>query len=54
MIQVDRVFKQFRGEFLGKSSPVHFFWGNFDLAVTRFSGRRGRCGRGQLSTLTST
>jgi hypothetical protein len=41
LIQVDRVFKQFRGEFLGKSSPVHFFWGSFDLAVTRFSGRRG-------------
>ena len=36
----DSVFKQFRGLFLGKSSPVHFFWGSFDLAVTRFSGRR--------------
>jgi hypothetical protein len=33
------VFKQFRTGFLGKSSPVHFFWGSFDLAVTRFSGR---------------
>ena len=32
--------KQFRTRFLGKSSPVHFFWGSFDLAVTRFSGRR--------------
>ena len=31
---------EFRGEFIGKSSPVHFFWGSFDLAVTRFSGRR--------------
>jgi hypothetical protein len=41
LIQVDRVFSIFRGEFLGKSSPVHFFWGSFDLAVTRFSGRRG-------------
>ena len=40
LIQADRVFKQFRGAFLGKSSPVHFFWGSFDLAVTRFSGRR--------------
>jgi hypothetical protein len=40
LIQADRVFKQFRGRFLGKSSPVHFFWGAFDLAVTRFSGRR--------------
>ena len=35
----DRVFRQFRTGFLGKASPVHFFWGSFDLAVTRFSGR---------------
>jgi hypothetical protein len=35
----DRVFKEFRARFIGKSSPVHFFWGSFDLAVTRFSGR---------------
>lgn len=34
------VFEQFRAEFIGKSSPVHFFWGSFDLAVTRFSGRK--------------
>ena len=34
------VFERFRGGFIGKSSPVHFFWGSFDLAVTRFSGRR--------------
>lgn len=40
LIQVDRVFKAFRTGFLGKASPVHFFWGSFDLAVTRFSGRR--------------
>ena len=39
LIQADRVFKQFRTGFLGKVSPVHFFWGSFDLAVTRFSGR---------------
>jgi hypothetical protein len=39
LVQADRVFKQFRGGFLGKASPVHFFWGSFDLAVTRFSGR---------------
>jgi hypothetical protein len=38
--QSDRVFKEFRSRFLGKCSPVHFFWGSFDLAVTRFSGRR--------------
>ena len=39
LIQVDRVFKLFRSGFIGKASPVHFFWGSFDLAVTRFSGR---------------
>jgi hypothetical protein len=36
----EAVFTQFRAEFIGKCSPVHFFWGSFDLAVTRFSGRR--------------
>jgi hypothetical protein len=40
LVQADRVFKVFRGHFVGKCSPVHFFWGAFDLAVTRFSGRR--------------
>ena len=40
LVQADRVFKHFRTGFLGKGSPVHFFWGSFDLAVTRFSGRR--------------
>ena len=40
LVQADRVFKAFRSRFVGKSSPVHFFWGSFDLAVTRFSGRR--------------
>ena len=35
----DTVFKEFRAGFIGKASPVHFFWGSFDLAVTRFSGR---------------
>jgi hypothetical protein len=39
LLQADRVFKLFRTGFLGKASPVHFFWGSFDLAVTRFSGR---------------
>jgi hypothetical protein len=39
LVQADRVFRLFRTAFLGKSSPVHFFWGSFDLAVTRFSGR---------------
>jgi len=40
LAQADRVFKIFRGRFLGKSSPSHFWWGSFDLACTRFSGRR--------------
>jgi hypothetical protein len=40
LVNADGVFKQFRTGFLGKASPVHFFWGSFDLAVTRFSGRR--------------
>jgi Family of unknown function (DUF5996) len=39
LVQADRVFKEFRARFVGKSSPVHFFWGTPDLAVTRFSGR---------------
>jgi hypothetical protein len=39
LVQVDRVFKEFRARFCGKCSPVHFFWGAPDLAVTRFSGR---------------
>jgi hypothetical protein len=40
LLQADRLFKEFRARFIGKASPVHFFWGSFDLAVTRFSGRR--------------
>jgi hypothetical protein len=40
LLSVDTVFREFRSGFLGKCSPVHFFWGSFDLAVTRFSGRR--------------
>ncbi len=39
LLSVDRVFKRFRTGFLGKSSPVHFFWGSFDLTLSRFSGR---------------
>jgi hypothetical protein len=41
LLQAHRVLTQFRGRFVGKVSPVHFFWGSFDLAVTRFSGRPG-------------
>ena len=40
LLAADEIFKEFRGRFIGKASPVHFFWGGFDLAVTRFSGRR--------------
>ena len=40
LVWADRVFKEFRGRFIGKCSPVHFFWGSFDLAVTRFNGER--------------
>jgi hypothetical protein len=40
LLACDSIFKEFRARFIGKSSPVHFFWGSFDLAVTRFSGRR--------------
>ncbi len=40
LVQADRVFEEFRSRFIGKCSPVHFFWGAPDLAVTRFSGRR--------------
>ena len=40
LVSAERVLTEFRSRFIGKSSPVHFFWGSFDLAVTRFSGRR--------------
>jgi hypothetical protein len=40
LVQTDQVMKAFRARFIGKASPTHFFWGSFDLAVTRFSGRR--------------
>lgn len=40
LVHCDSVFKEFRARFIGKASPSHFFWGSFDLAVTRFSGRR--------------
>jgi hypothetical protein len=40
LVQTGQIFQEFRARFIGKCSPVHFFWGSFDLAVTRFSGRR--------------
>jgi hypothetical protein len=48
LLRIDRIFKQFRTGFIGKASPVHFFWGSFDLAVTRFSGRRAPPFRGSV------
>ncbi len=51
LLQVGRVLSQFRTAFIGKSSPVHFFWGSFDLAVTRFSGRRAPLHTGQVPHL---
>jgi len=40
LVLINAIFEEFRSGFIGKNSPVHFFWGSFDLAVTRFSGRR--------------
>jgi hypothetical protein len=51
LVQSDRIFKQFRTGFVGKSSPVHFFWGSFDLAVTRFSGRTAPAFTGKVPGL---
>jgi hypothetical protein len=51
LVQADRVLKTFRARFVGKASPVHFFWGGFDLAVTRFSGRRAPAHPGGVPNL---
>ena len=51
LVQCDRVFRLFRTGFIGKASPVHFFWGGFDLAVTRFSGRRAPLHPGGIPNL---
>jgi hypothetical protein len=51
LVQADRVLKLFRTGFVGKASPVHFFWGSFDLAVTRFSGRPALPHRGGVPGL---
>ena len=53
LVQADRVFSQFRTGFTGKCSPVHFFWGSFDLAVTRFSGRPAPTYTGRVPGLAS-
>lgn len=51
LVQADRVLKRFRARFIGKCSPVHFFWGGPDLAVTRFSGRRAPTHPGGIPNL---
>ena len=51
LISIDKVFNRFRTSFLGKSSPVHLFSGSFDLAVTRFSGRRAPLHPGGIPAL---
>lgn len=51
LLRIDGVFKRFRTSFLGKCSPVHLFWGSFDIAVTRFSGRRAPLHAGGIPAL---
>lgn len=51
LLSADRVFRLFRSGFVGKASPVHFFWGSFDLAVTRFSGRKAPPHPGGIANL---
>src|SRR5260370_19447777 len=50
LLSTDIVMNEFRARFIGKSSPVHFFWGSFDLACTRFSGRRAPPRKGVISS----
>ena len=51
LVQIERVFARFRTRFIGKTSPIHFFWGSADLAVTRFSGRRAPLHPGGIPNL---
>ena len=51
LVQIERVFARFRTRFIGKNSPIHFFWGSADLAVTRFSGRRAPLHPGGIPNL---
>jgi uncharacterized protein DUF5996 len=50
LLSTDLVFEEFRAGFIGKSSPVHFFWGSFDLCCTRFSGRRAPARKGVITS----
>jgi hypothetical protein len=51
LVQIERLFARFRTRFIGKNSPIHFFWGSADLAVTRFSGRRAPLHPGGIPNL---
>lgn len=50
LVSVEQVFQEFRANFIGKSSPVHFFWGSFDLCVTRFNGKRAPARKGVITS----
>jgi hypothetical protein len=50
LVSLDNVFHEFRGRFIGKCSPVHFFWGSFDFCCTRFSGRRAPPRKGVITS----
>jgi Family of unknown function (DUF5996) len=50
LLSTDSVFKEFRARFIGKASPVHFFWGSFDLCCTRFNGRRAPARKGVITS----
>src|SRR5581483_1156787 len=50
LLSTDRVFREFRSRFIGKSSPVHFFWGSFDLCTTRFNGRKAPPRKGVITS----
>ena len=50
LLSIDLVFQEFRARFLGKTSPVHFFWGSFDLCCTRFNGRRAAARNGIINS----
>ena len=51
LVQIQNVFLKFKGKFTGKQSPIHFFWGSFDLAYTRFSGRKAPEFQGELPNM---
>ena len=51
MLRANEVFSKFRSDFVGKSSPVHLFWGGFDLALTRFSGRKAPLHQGSMPNM---